>query len=65
VIEKNVTARAQANLMTKKAGEFREVIFAFMGWGLSLFPPDQIHLREALADVIGGHEARASPMIHR
>jgi len=36
VIEENVAARAQANLMTRDPGEFREVIFAFMGWGLSL-----------------------------
>jgi hypothetical protein len=36
VIEKNVAARAQANLMTRERGDFREMIFAFMGWGLSL-----------------------------
>jgi hypothetical protein len=31
-IEKNMTVRVQPNLMTNEAGEFREAIFAFMGW---------------------------------
>ena len=31
-IEKNVAARAQANLTTSEGAEFREAIFAFMEW---------------------------------
>jgi metallophosphoesterase superfamily enzyme len=62
VIGENVTARAQANLMTRETGEFREVIIAYMGTGLSL-PHEHTHFREALTDVIAGHEAPASPII--